>query len=437
MRYTATTTTSSIATTHVAAPLPGSKPRQFQILAQVLHGRPARASPLWQSPCIVATLARSYRDFSLDYGQVQDHPGEEGHSSNVDIQHGLHQYGLPQQPAGNPFLQHAPPQHHHLQHHHPQHGAHHHLVQVTTTPEAHANLYQAYPIRHMPQQQQQQPPSPYGTPALDQYAPRGRKRSRPRDELQLDLQSLHALHPDDAPQDVQMSALTPHAHHAHYYTPQPAHQQQPATQHHHHRLPNTAPPHKMHRGSYGSDPSPPATSHGPPSVVGQEGMPPPAPRPRGPKLKFTPEDDSLLVELKEKKNLTWKQIAEFFPGRSSGTLQVRYCTKLKAKTTVWTDDMVRVFSFCLSPKPCWCGEVRARLDCETALRLPASQPGWRRPSTSGETVVLRLERALSSFLLRFTTLKNKAANIFDYSAGPKTSQCHARVRERQMAHHLC
>jgi hypothetical protein len=38
--------------------------------------------------------------------------------------------------------------------------------------------------------------------------------------------------------------------------------------------------------------------------------------------------------------LTWKQIADFFPGRSSGTLQVRYCTKLKAKTTVWTDEMV-------------------------------------------------------------------------------------------------
>jgi len=69
-------------------------------------------------------------------------------------------------------------------------------------------------------------------------------------------------------------------------------------------------------------------------------MPPPAPRPRGPKLKFTPEDDQLLVDLKEKKSLTWKQIADFFPGRSSGTLQVRYCTKLKAKTTVWTDEMV-------------------------------------------------------------------------------------------------
>jgi hypothetical protein len=70
-------------------------------------------------------------------------------------------------------------------------------------------------------------------------------------------------------------------------------------------------------------------------------MPSPAPRPRGPKLKFTPEDDTLLVDLKENKSLTWKQIAEFFPGRSSGTLQVRYCTKLKAKTTQWTDETVR------------------------------------------------------------------------------------------------
>lgn len=74
-------------------------------------------------------------------------------------------------------------------------------------------------------------------------------------------------------------------------------------------------------------------------------MPSPAPRPRGPKLKFTPEDDSLLVDLKENKALTWKQIAEYFPGRSSGTLQVRYCTKLKAKTTQWTDDTVRDIFF--------------------------------------------------------------------------------------------
>ncbi|EHL02533.1 putative transcriptional activator Myb [Glarea lozoyensis 74030] len=85
--------------------------------------------------------------------------------------------------------------------------------------------------------------------------------------------------------------------------------------------------------------SPP--SGGAPSVVGHPGMPEPALRPRGPKLKFTPEDDQKLVDLKENKNLTWKQIAEFFPGRSSGTLQVRYCTKLKAKTTQWTDETIQ------------------------------------------------------------------------------------------------
>ncbi|KAF2708062.1 hypothetical protein K504DRAFT_334200, partial [Pleomassaria siparia CBS 279.74] len=111
-------------------------------------------------------------------------------------------------------------------------------------------------------------------------------------------------------------------------------------QYHDHRLPNIGPSRKR---PYPMDdqPSSPPHHHGPPSVVGQEGMPPPAMRPRGPKLKFTPEDDGLLVDLKEKKNLTWKQIADFFPGRSSGTLQVRYCTKLKAKTTVWTDEMVQ------------------------------------------------------------------------------------------------
>ncbi|KAI6257842.1 hypothetical protein MCOR07_010538 [Pyricularia oryzae] len=106
-------------------------------------------------------------------------------------------------------------------------------------------------------------------------------------------------------------------------------------QHHHHRMPETGPPSKMmRRDSQGAG----GVGGGAPSVVGQAGMPPPAQRPRGPKLKFTAEDDALLVDLKENKSLTWKQIAEFFPGRSSGTLQVRYCTKLKAKTTQWTEE---------------------------------------------------------------------------------------------------
>ena len=67
---------------------------------------------------------------------------------------------------------------------------------------------------------------------------------------------------------------------------------------------------------------------------------PPARPASGPKAKFTLEDDALLVDLKEKHDMTWKRISDFFPGRSSGTLQVRYCTKLKAKGTAWTEDMV-------------------------------------------------------------------------------------------------
>ena len=110
--------------------------------------------------------------------------------------------------------------------------------------------------------------------------------------------------------------------------------------HHHHNLPSQPPRRKAQRTGYGGASSS-AEEHGRPSVVGQPGMPAPAARQKGPKLEFTSKDDALLVELKETKNLTWKQIADFFPGRSSGTLQVRYCTKLKAKTSKWTDEMVR------------------------------------------------------------------------------------------------
>ncbi|KAF3277094.1 hypothetical protein TWF970_005959 [Orbilia oligospora] len=104
----------------------------------------------------------------------------------------------------------------------------------------------------------------------------------------------------------------------------------------------------------GPVPGSPHMSHGAQSMttaVGAPGMPMPMPRPRGPKLKFTPEDDALLLELKENRALTWKQIAEFFPGRSSGTLQVRYCTKLKAKTTQWTDDTVQRLRNAMQEQP--------------------------------------------------------------------------------------
>jgi hypothetical protein len=51
------------------------------------------------------------------------------------------------------------------------------------------------------------------------------------------------------------------------------------------------------------------------------------------------------MELKEQKGLTWKQIADFFPGRNPGTLQVRYCTKLRAETMPWTRELVSNLSY--------------------------------------------------------------------------------------------
>lgn len=43
------------------------------------------------------------------------------------------------------------------------------------------------------------------------------------------------------------------------------------------------------------------------------------------------KDDELLIELKEERGLTWKEIGEHFPKRSVGSLQVRYSTRLKSR----------------------------------------------------------------------------------------------------------
>ncbi|KAH8700348.1 MYB DNA-binding domain protein [Talaromyces proteolyticus] len=205
----------------------------------------------------------------------------------------------------------------------------------------------------------QMAPSPisshYGSNPLQFQPARAGKRPRVdggdgnEDDNRLDMH-LQMLKPDAHGEGTQspemlMSAQgdssSQHRPSAHSFAlpPPPVHQQQQQQHHHHHhhRLPPQALIHPSQQP--GGDMNSPNMSSGLPSVVGQAGMPDPAPRPRGPKLKFTPEEDGLLVELKEHKNLTWKQISDFFPGRTSGTLQVRYCTKLKAKDTVWTDEM--------------------------------------------------------------------------------------------------
>jgi hypothetical protein len=109
---------------------------------------------------------------------------------------------------------------------------------------------------------------------------------------------------------------------------------QPVQEYHGHTMPNQGHLWKVARLDEGD-----ATQRAP-SMVGMEGMPPPALPSKGPKPKFTPEEDQLLIDLKENKALTWKQIADFFPGRSPGTLQVHYCKKLKANSTQWTDETV-------------------------------------------------------------------------------------------------
>lgn len=79
------------------------------------------------------------------------------------------------------------------------------------------------------------------------------------------------------------------------------------------------------------------------SFVGCDGFPNAMPS-RGPKARFTPEEDALLKRLKEdytNPKLSWKQIADFFPDRKSGTLQVRYCTKLRKKDDFsWSTELV-------------------------------------------------------------------------------------------------
>ncbi|RFU34370.1 hypothetical protein B7463_g2038, partial [Scytalidium lignicola] len=167
----------------------------------------------------------------------------------------------------------------------------------------------------------------YAGTSIQQAA--GTKRSRPHDELELGMEAL-----TEGQMHGEMQSM---AHHQQQQPPQSMGGYGQTQTYHTHALPNQG-PRKMSRIG---EPESSIMSQGAPSVVGAPGMPPPAPRPRGPKLKFTPEDDQLLVDLKENKNLTWKQIAEFFPGRSSGTLQVRYCTKLKAKTTQWTEETIQ------------------------------------------------------------------------------------------------
>jgi hypothetical protein len=54
---------------------------------------------------------------------------------------------------------------------------------------------------------------------------------------------------------------------------------------------------------------------------------------RSKRPRFTEEEDARLVNLKERRGWSWEDIQRSFPGRSTGSLQVRYSTKLKERNT--------------------------------------------------------------------------------------------------------
>lgn len=57
------------------------------------------------------------------------------------------------------------------------------------------------------------------------------------------------------------------------------------------------------------------------------------------RTKFSKTEDQLIILLR-RKGRTWKEISQQLPGRSSGTLQVRYSTKLKSAAVKWTNNLV-------------------------------------------------------------------------------------------------
>ncbi|KAK9770301.1 hypothetical protein SCAR479_13042 [Seiridium cardinale] len=287
-----------------------------------------QSGSLWRNPCIGDTLAGNYRlgsDYNVDYSPQESHPGEQGQPQHAyDAHH--HHRGNPLQHPGSSSL-HEPAQshaHHTMSQHH---TPHHH--QILMDPSHLGGLPGTRHMGHPGPSHYGAQSTSHGVPLYPSMTPTqphsaGTKRSRP-DDLDLSVSGMPELDQGDL-ESMQQTPMG--AAYAQAAASQPTH--------HHHRLPDQAPPAKMMRRD--GEGSLSASGGGAPSVVGHVGMPLPAARPRGPKLKFTPEDDQLLIDLKENKNLTWKQIADFFPGRSSGTLQVRYCTKLKAKTTQWTDE---------------------------------------------------------------------------------------------------
>jgi hypothetical protein len=85
----------------------------------------------------------------------------------------------------------------------------------------------------------------------------------------------------------------------------------------------------LHTSSAGSNAS---LSAQPFSVCNQADNASGATQSRNKRPRFTADEDAKLVDLKEGRGWSWEDIQREFPGRSTGSLQVRYSTRLKEKT---------------------------------------------------------------------------------------------------------
>lgn len=316
----------------------------------------ARASGLEWRRCMSATQGNPYPDYAIDYS----HPANCKPESHGELlAYHTHQPQLHhEKPPELPFPQHTTfarhsqhattgvvpgPAPHALVHGLPQTvllAPHHHHPHPHPHPQMlPRHLAAQYPSAtlEMPSAQQQQ-----------QQPQRGMKRSHgetePDDtrgrEVRPHFPGFPVEGPTEASQTPEMLFTTQSEQaSSHGFDPQTPMEMPQQQQHHHHRLP----PQKVVDSGGRSD-SEDIKSR----IMNQPGMPPAFPE-RPPKTKFKPDEDEVLAYLKENRNLTWKQILWWYPGRTSGTLQVRYCTKLKAKDVVWSDEMV-CWTYLLSNK---------------------------------------------------------------------------------------
>ncbi|KAH9844707.1 WD40 repeat protein [Teratosphaeria destructans] len=78
--------------------------------------------------------------------------------------------------------------------------------------------------------------------------------------------------------------------------------------------------------------------------------------------RFTPEEDALLARLKEVEDMSWREIAEYFPGRTEGALGVRYSTKIKNRGILPTAGALPA----LPPRPTAQSQAQTHLSQEEA-----------------------------------------------------------------------